>query len=115
MAIAVGGEESVGEGGVVWASGSRPHEDLCTRTSWADARTALAHINKGRATGSRATLWFGPNCNTSYCNWGHSHRDMRGKCYSWPCSFWPPFASASRVPRSSPMSKNYGSKAVLYC
>lgn len=45
MAIAVGGEESVGEGGV-WASGARPHEDLCTRTSWADARTALAHINK---------------------------------------------------------------------
>ncbi|MPC70513.1 hypothetical protein E2C01_064762 [Portunus trituberculatus] len=45
MAIAVGGEESAGEGGV-WASGSRPHEDLCTRTSWADARTALAHINK---------------------------------------------------------------------
>ncbi|XP_066986955.1 protein patched [Macrobrachium rosenbergii] len=57
MAVAVGGEESAGEGGVVWASGSRPHEDLCTRTSWADARTALAHINKGRATGSRATLW----------------------------------------------------------
>ncbi|XP_069156937.1 protein patched [Procambarus clarkii] len=56
MAIAVGGKESVGEGGV-WASGSRPHEDLCTRTSWADARTALAHINKGRATGSRAALW----------------------------------------------------------
>ncbi|XP_063841882.1 protein patched-like [Scylla paramamosain] len=56
MAIAVGGEESAGEGGV-WASGSRPHEDLCTRTSWADARTALAHINKGRATGSRAALW----------------------------------------------------------
>lgn len=47
MAIAVGGEESVGEGGV-WASGARPHEDLCTRTSWADARTALAHINKVR-------------------------------------------------------------------
>nr|XP_027232771.1 LOW QUALITY PROTEIN: protein patched-like [Penaeus vannamei] len=57
MAIAVGGEESVGEGGV-WASGARPHEDLCTRTSWADARTALAHINKGRATGSRAALWL---------------------------------------------------------
>ncbi|XP_071538022.1 protein patched [Panulirus ornatus] len=56
MAIAVRGEESVGEGGV-WASGARPHEDLCTRTSWADARTALAHINKGRATGSRAALW----------------------------------------------------------
>ncbi|XP_023228642.1 protein patched-like [Centruroides sculpturatus] len=36
----------------------RLHVDLVTRTSWTDAATALAQINKGKATGNRAALWL---------------------------------------------------------
>ncbi|CAL4069872.1 unnamed protein product [Meganyctiphanes norvegica] len=67
MAIAVAGQGGV-EGGDCgsgsessWSTTTRSnskHEDICTRTSWADARTALVHINKGRATGSHAALWL---------------------------------------------------------
>ncbi|KAF2353515.1 hypothetical protein FHG87_015728 [Trinorchestia longiramus] len=33
------------------------YKEICTRTSWVDARTALAHITKGRASGNRGALW----------------------------------------------------------
>lgn len=37
---------------------STTDNDLLTRTSWADAKTALSQINKGKASGNKAALWL---------------------------------------------------------
>ncbi|XP_076041583.1 protein patched [Oratosquilla oratoria] len=58
MAIAMVGQESYQAARTHSSSTKKPDEDLITRTSWADARTALAQIKRGRATGSRAALWL---------------------------------------------------------